>query len=154
MSQYGACTHCGSNLTPQDFQQPACRYCGTAFLHHQEAAAKVAELHAVMGMMRPPMAPGAAPVPGQLVVVPGMAAPAPGAAWAGAGVQGGASPPFGASPPPGGPVPAGPPQGLHALHVPAAPAAGKVAMLIIGLALGGAALLFIGGVLVAFLLRG
>lgn len=146
MSQYGACTHCGSNLTPEDFQKPACRYCGTAFLHHQEAAAKVAELHAVMGMMRPPMPPGVAPVPGQFVVVPGMApVQHPAAGWAGAG------PPLGASPPPGGgPMPAAPPPGRP---MPASPdAAIKIVMLVVGITLGVTVLLVIAGAVAGFVL--
>lgn len=68
----GTCAACGSHLTPADFQLPACRYCGAAFRHHQEAAAKVAELHAVMGMMRAPSPPGVFVDPAHAVVVPGM----------------------------------------------------------------------------------
>jgi hypothetical protein len=42
------CQNCGSALTPADFQQPACRFCGAAFQHHVQAANKVLELNAMM----------------------------------------------------------------------------------------------------------
>lgn len=73
-SVYANCANCGVGLTPEDYLQPACRYCGAAHRHHQEAATKAAELNAVMqGFMAqiPPARgmPGAAP---PVVVVPGM----------------------------------------------------------------------------------
>jgi hypothetical protein len=43
------CGHCGSNLTPADLSQPACRYCGTVFAHYARAAEKVAVVNALMG---------------------------------------------------------------------------------------------------------
>ncbi len=128
MSQYGNCTNCGANLTPEDYQQPACRYCGTAFLHHQEAAAKVAELQAVMGAMRPPMPYGAPMLPpGQPVVVPGMVPIQHASAQ-----YVGSIPTFGASPPPGGPMPASPPPGGRPFVVTPARANRTMLFVIIG----------------------
>jgi hypothetical protein len=144
MSNVGRCPACGSHLTPEDFQQPACRYCGAAFVHHAEAAAKVAQLQAVMGMMRPPVIGGpTAPVnPSHVVVTPGLApvqhasaqyvGPAPGVA---------------ASPPAfGGPI-----------GSPAAPAAGgggRIVMVVIALIVVGAvAVVVVAGAVLFFGMR-
>lgn len=149
MSQYGTCTHCGSNLTPEDFQKPACRYCGTAFLHHQQAAAKVAELQAVMGMMRPPMPYGVPPpAPGTPVVVPGMVPVQHASAQ-----YVGQAPAFGASPPPGGPMPASPPPGMP-VGAPGAKDPSRTLVIAIVVVFGGLTLLgVIAGVLAVVLAR-
>jgi hypothetical protein len=146
-TDYGTCGACGSKLTPEDFQLPACRFCGAAFRHHQEAAAKVAELHAVMGMMRPPLPPGVVVDPTHAVVVPGMVpiqhasapyAGVPGQAWAPPGG-------FGAHAAPGAPFPAA--------HVPAAPASRTWLYLLIA-AVCAAVLLVVLGAAAFFLFAG
>lgn len=73
-SAYANCTNCGAALSPEDYMQPACRYCGTAYRHHQEAAAKAAQVQAVMQGFSAQVPPGfASPQqPPAVVVVPGM----------------------------------------------------------------------------------
>lgn len=67
----GQCAHCGSNLTLEDLSQPACRYCGTVFVHVARAAEKVAIVHGLMGGMLVPPHAGGGPSP----ILPGVVLP-------------------------------------------------------------------------------
>lgn len=45
------CTHCGANLSLDDLRLPNCRYCGTVFPHHAQAAQHAAMAGQVMALV-------------------------------------------------------------------------------------------------------
>lgn len=155
----GKCETCGASLSPQDYTLPACRYCGAAYRHHLDAAAKAAEVNAVMGgfMARlpqvggPPGAASGAPV----VVVPGMQPIVHASSqYLPSGPPLGASPPMAGGPMGGAPLGA-PPGWTGGLQGPALGSSGSLRWLWLIIALGVLVpLLIAGGITALLLLQG